>query len=315
MSMKVVVCGSNYGRLYVPAIQGIENLEVRAILGRDSQRSKDLAAEARVPLLSEVTSLPDDVEMACVATTSFKQGPLILSLLDGGIHVLAEHPVSADLIRAARSGRYKAELHVNSLFSDTAIAHQYFELAEEKRRNNSLLFATGYCMNQTLFSWLDIVVRAIGCTEIRDINIRTLEKLDLVDFQVGDVTVAAAIQTRMDPTESRRNTIFTHSLNLGFLGGVLSLGGSYGPLTWVPSLGLAEPQNALYDFVSGQTPQNGTDMLAMREAANVHALKRLMETIKGGKDFPEQSTEHLVAISQASEMIDLRIRNGEVKHA
>ena len=307
--MKVAICGSNYGRFYLPAIHQTGNLEIRAILGRGSQRSNDLATEAHVQLVTDVTDLPDDVEVACVATTAFKQGPLILSLLDRGIHVLAEHPVSADLIKAARSGRYRAELHVNSLFSDTPMAHRYYKIADEKQRTNSLLFAAGYCSGRTVFSWLDLVTRAIGCSEISDINVRELEKLQVIDFRLGEITIAAAVQTHAE------GAIFTHCLNLGFGRGTLSFTGSFGPLTWTPALELVKGKDALYDVIAGATPPDGTDMMAIREAANVYALQRLIAKVKEDKDSPEQSTNHLVAICQASEMIDPRIRNNEVKHA
>ena len=63
----VLLCGTQYGRVYLPAIYEQPGIELAGILARGSVRSVRLAEQAGVPLFHEVNELDEPIDMACVA--------------------------------------------------------------------------------------------------------------------------------------------------------------------------------------------------------------------------------------------------------
>src|SRR5271165_634351 len=99
--MRVLVCGSNYGRAYITALaRGPRKFELAGILAQGSLRSQQLAALNGVPLYRSTSELPDNLDLACAAMSS-AAWPLVLQLVRRGIHVLCEHPYPADSLKRA----------------------------------------------------------------------------------------------------------------------------------------------------------------------------------------------------------------------
>src|ERR1700739_2393264 len=66
--MRVLVCGTNYGRFYLEAIR-LDRADFRlaGILARGSVRSQLTALEYGVPLFRGVTEVDRDVDLSCAA--------------------------------------------------------------------------------------------------------------------------------------------------------------------------------------------------------------------------------------------------------
>ena len=88
--LRILVCGTNYGRSYLQAIRSEQHAyELAGILARGSARSIRIARANGVPLWKTIGDLPPDIDLACAALPSTASG-VILELLDRRIPVLCE---------------------------------------------------------------------------------------------------------------------------------------------------------------------------------------------------------------------------------
>ena len=89
--VRVLVCGTGFGRIHLRAIAADDDVDLAGILSRGSAASRGVAAEYGVTCHTSVDDLPDDIDIACVvipSTTGAGEGTEIaLRLLDRGIHV------------------------------------------------------------------------------------------------------------------------------------------------------------------------------------------------------------------------------------
>ena len=95
--IKVVVCGSTFGQLYLKALQDRSDLfQIVGLFGTGSERSKKCAKEYGITLYTDIEKIPKETDLACIAvkTAAFggKGTDIALALLDKGIHVIQEHP-------------------------------------------------------------------------------------------------------------------------------------------------------------------------------------------------------------------------------
>ena len=87
--MRVLVCGSNYGRTYITALaRNPRKYQLAGILAQGSLRSHEVAAVNEVPLYRSTDELPDNLHLACAAMSS-AAWPAVLELIRRGIHVIS----------------------------------------------------------------------------------------------------------------------------------------------------------------------------------------------------------------------------------
>lgn len=111
----IVVFGTGFGcYTHVRALR-LAGFEVRAVVGRDREKTRKRAAQFEVPLalvsIDEALALPD-VEAVTIATPPHTHAPIALRALEAGKHVICEKPFARDVEEgqrlcdaAARAGR------------------------------------------------------------------------------------------------------------------------------------------------------------------------------------------------------------------
>lgn len=99
--IRVIVCGTTFGRIYIHGIQkyGQERFKLVGILASGSERSRKYSEQYGIKLFSSIDEInPLEVDLACVVIRSGIVGgsgaDIALSLLNKGINVLQEQPVS-----------------------------------------------------------------------------------------------------------------------------------------------------------------------------------------------------------------------------
>src|SRR5208283_5178645 len=93
--MRVLVCGSNYGRAYITALaRNPRRYQLTGILAQGGARSQQVAAANGVPLYCATEELPDNGGFAGTAMSS-AASPVVLRLSRRGSHVLCGHRHSA----------------------------------------------------------------------------------------------------------------------------------------------------------------------------------------------------------------------------
>jgi len=118
--IRVLVCGTNYGRAYIGAIlRRADTFELVGVLAKGSRRSHQIAAQNGVPLYVDLREMRKDVDLACAAMSS-SAWPVVIKLLGRGVHVLCEHPQRSAALKAGLllASRQRIKFHLNGHFGD-----------------------------------------------------------------------------------------------------------------------------------------------------------------------------------------------------
>jgi predicted dehydrogenase len=98
-SLVAAVVGTSFGaRIHVPALRAA-GVEVRALVGRDPQRTQQRADELGIPVAatSLAAALADgDIQCVTVSTPPFAHAEVVLEAIAAGCHVLCEKPFASN---------------------------------------------------------------------------------------------------------------------------------------------------------------------------------------------------------------------------
>jgi pyochelin biosynthesis protein PchG len=251
--MRVVVCGTKFGQVYLQAFRtpGLP-LELAGILAQGSQRSRACAQHYGVPLWGSPDELPSGIDIACVVIRGgLLGGPgveLAKQLMTRGINVIQEHPLHhdelADCLRCARHQR--VVYHLSSFYPNVAPVRRFIAAAHELSRRQRPLYADAACGFQLAYALLDIIGRALrgvrpwSFAKPPDLGegLRPLTDLDIpfrsLDGVVAGVPLTLRIQNQMDPGDPDNYAHLMHRITLGTEGGSLTLAATHGPMLWCP---------------------------------------------------------------------------------
>lgn len=326
---RVVVAGSRFGRIYLAGIaQAADRYELAGVLARGGERSRAVAEHYRVPLLTGVDDLPDDVDIACVVVgTAINGGPgaqLAEALLDRGVHVLQEHPVHPDeLARCLRQARRAGVAYqLNTHYPHVAPVRRFLDAAARLvAAGQRPLFVDAMAGIQVTFSLLDIVGRVVG--RLRPAGfadpvalpeaVRRMSEVDVpyrsLDGVVGGVPVTLRVQNQLDPADPDNHAHLLHRVTVGFPGGLLTLTGTHGPVLWSPRAHLPRSAAGMVDLAAA--PEDYLDLPstaplgpAVAESyreivgglwpqAVVRALDELVRVAAGERDGQAEGQYHL----------------------
>ncbi|HSM07359.1 MAG TPA: Gfo/Idh/MocA family oxidoreductase [Longimicrobiales bacterium] len=321
-----IVCGSNYGRVYVPAIRALpDELTLVGLLARGSPRSTALAAEEGVPLFVDPDDLPEDVQVACVAVPS-AETELIPRLLDRGIHVLSDHPVAVDSVsRSLRNARQRERVfHVNPHFSALEAPRAFIQGCRTLSTEVRPLFVDLFTADRMLYAALDTLRQALGPLGALALGRGSVEgPIHTLHGRVADVpcsiraqgphagggAVGAGGESPDHPTSDPRDELPDGSpgyfadlrLSVSFPMGTLTLLSLSGPVTWTWTFTRALPADPdltpslLHEGVSAGR------LGRQREEANIEFLQALLDCAGGAAPPPHQDPDHLLDLARAWE--------------
>jgi pyochelin biosynthetic protein PchG len=243
--MRVVVCGTRFGQVYLSAIaRAPQRYELAGIVARGSDRSVALAEEYGVPLYPSVAELPGDIDAACVVvSTAVGGGPgaeLAKALLDRGIHVLQEHPVHqaelADCLRTAR--RAGAQYLVNTFYPHVEPVRRFTSAARRLVASRTPVFVDVVCAVQVCFDLLDILTEIFGGLRpwsFSAVGRGTGRPLASVDGRIAGVPLTLRVENRMQAGDDS-TSLLLHRITVGTDAGNLMLANTHGPVLWNPVL-------------------------------------------------------------------------------
>ncbi|AXG77916.1 Gfo/Idh/MocA family oxidoreductase [Streptomyces paludis] len=248
--MRVVVCGTRFGRIYAEALAcAPEGFLLAGILARGSARSVALAHAYGVPLYDSVEQLPDDIDAACVVVSTAVGGgrgaELAKALLERGIHVLQEHPVHpdelADCLRVAR--RTGTQYLLNTFYPHLEPVRRFTSAARELVRLRKPVFVDAMCAVQVSFDLLDILAEifdGLRPWSIAPVAGHAGRPLAGVDARVAGVPLTLRVENRMQAGDDS-TSLFLHRITIGTDAGNLMLVNTHGPVIWSPVLRLPGP--------------------------------------------------------------------------
>jgi len=315
--LRVLVCGTNYGRIYRAAIQRApREFELVGILARGSARSLELSRKSGVPLYREVEHLPGDIDIACAAMGISGEG-VVLRLLEQGIHVLCEHPHGPAFMETAKriAAQHDVSFHINGHFAGLEAASAFIKHCNLERRVAAPVFLDAVATDRSLYGALDIlrrVTKTFEPTEFAALDRKP--PFTLVRASVDGVPTTLQFQHsgtegRMALKDGDPRYIVDFRLAVGFPHGVLSMLSIAGPVIWNNNLFRSSKRNdRLWAFIYGR-PVSSFDLYRQRVKANLLAVRSLARSAREHVAPPEQNADHIFEVSRAwAEIIALTHR-------
>ena len=294
--LRVVVCGSGFGRIWMRALADHPGVRLVGLMGRGSKRTERVAAAFDVPCLASDDPFPE-ADVACVAVRPAQAEVLTAALLDRGLHVLLEHPVSADVLErlAAHATAAGRCLHVNLHFADLPHVNDFLGACRERARREPPRWVLGVCSARTRFSLIDMLVRlfdvpagATSPSSLHAVPMPAAGSRSLTGSLHGvpvHVTETAYRSARDDGSDQA----ISHRITVAYPSGTVTLVDTWGPVVSTkPLKGGA--------VVTAGLPEAVT-VRSVRDAALRSAVDALREHAAGGRIPAAQKSSHLSTVA------------------
>ncbi|GAB5522356.1 MAG: hypothetical protein Roseis2KO_02280 [Roseivirga sp.] len=302
----VLLCGTQYGRVYLPAIFEARELELAAILARGSSRSVRIAEQSGVACYLSVADLDIPVDLACVAIGGTTGMQTALDLLKRKVPVLIEHPIGHEdchlLLDTATAN--ETVCHINGHFADLPPAKDFTKISRILNREHAPLVISGAANTRTLYSMLDLMMRSFGVFSIRELSVQPLgtdQNYISYNFNLKGTPVQLILQNWKGEKDDSRDAPLGHQLSVTYPTGTLHLTGTYGPCLWNP-LVASIPNRTVPIALSGHATAQATiaHISDWRIKANQEAMSELTQCAGApGMIIEHQQPEYLKALTTA----------------
>lgn len=308
--MRVLVCGTNYGRFYLEAIRlGRADFRLAGILARGSVRSQLTALEYGVPLFRGVTEVDRDVDLSCAAMGA-SGSDVVLDLLARRIHVLCEHPQKSSCLQLALDRAASGGLcfHINGHFGDLEAAATFIRRAREECTAEPPSFFQVTATDRSLYAALDILGRVLASFAPFEFQVTSqFAQFIVLQGVLGGVPATFHIERRANdgplPDGSPRYLV-DHRIAAGFPTGILTLLSMNGPVIWNANLNCgkdaAEP---LFTVLHEDRILSPELLHRQRIAANLSAIVALANSIRERAVPRHQHHDYLLDVSRAWETL------------
>jgi thiazolinyl imide reductase len=308
--MHVLVCGTNYGRIYLEAIRlGGASYCLASILARGSARSQQMAREYGVPLYRCVDDLPPSIDLACAAMGASGSG-VVLDLLARGIHVLCEHPQKPRHLRSALDVAASSSLcfHINGHFADLDAAAAFIRHCRQQSGTAPPSFFHVTATDRSLYAALDILHRVMASFAPFEFHLTSrLVPFTIVQGLLGGVPVTFHVQRGAGPRplpDASPSYLVDHRIAAGFPSGVLTLLSMNGPVVWNPNPNcVAGPAEPLFTVVHESRALTAELLYQQRVAINFAAIETLVKSMSQRVRPPEQLPDYLLEVSRGWETL------------
>ena len=296
--VRLLLCGSNYARAYLAAIDGEpRDYTLAGLLSSGSPRSRELAAERRIPLYRRVSDVPDGIDVVCAAMGSAGE-VAVLELLERGLSVLCEHPHGPAYLKTAleRAASCDACFHINGHFAQLDGPVEFVKAARA-RQGPQWIDVT--LQDRALYGALEIVRCATGSCEPSDFRVIPVNaRFPVLEGRLGGVPATFQIESSCMANGERLpdgspRYLLDCRIVLGYYSGVLTLLSPSGPVLW----------NA------GVLLQPSVEIEQQRIRANRHSLDALLRQMRGAPPPDLQSPDHILEASAAWESVGKLLRN------
>jgi len=307
---QILVCGTNYGRIYLDAIRlGGPSYRLAGILGRGSLRSQQTAREYGVPLYCCVEDLNMDLDLACAAMGA-SGSQSVLSLLARGIHILCEHPQKPSSLQPALTAAASRNLcfHINGHFAGLEAAAAFIHQCRRHSDTGLPSFFHVMATDRSLYAALDILARLLDSFAPFEFHVTSrLPPFIIVQGLLGGVPITLHVQRgengRPLPDASPAYLI-DHRIAVGFPSGTLTLLSMNGPVIWNGNVNrLADPAEPLFTVIHESRALTAELLYQQRVAANLAAIDAAVRDIREHVTPPEQTPGHLLEVSCAWETL------------
>jgi thiazolinyl imide reductase len=304
--LHVLVCGTNYGRIYLEAIcLGGADYRLAGILARGSARSQQIAREYGVLLYRCVEDLAPGIDLACAAVGA-SGSDLVLGLLARGIHVLCEHPQKPSYLQSALDAAASRSLcfHINGHFADLEAAAAFISHCRRENGIGSPSFFHVTATDRSLYAALDILRRILISFAPFEFHVTSrLPPFTVIQGLLKGVPATFQIQRSADGRsfpDASPSYLVDHRIAVGFPSGILTLLSMNGPVVWNANLNCASsPKRLLFTVAHGDRALTAELLYQQRIAATLRTIAAVAKNMCEGLKPLEQTPDYLLELSRA----------------
>jgi len=308
--MRVLVCGTNYGSLYLEALRlGGKDYRLAGILARGNTRSQLAALEYDVPLFRSLEEVGSDIDFACAAMGA-SGNEVVLGLIARDIHVLCEHPLNIHYVQSALDAARARRIcfHINGHFAQLEAATAFISHARQRSQAELPSFFQVTATDRSLYAALDILGRIrVYFTPFQfQVTGHFAEFIELQGVLAG-VPATFHIQRGVDgqtfPDGSPRYLV-DHRIVAVFPSGILTLLSMNGPVVWNANLNRSQDADqTLFTVLHENCSLTAGLLRRQRIASNFRAIEAIAKNIREGVAPPEQKPDYLLELSRAWETL------------
>lgn len=309
-ALQVLVCGTNYGRIYLEAIRlGGPAYKLVGLLARGSPVSQQVARELGVPLYRHVEDVSTRVHFACAAMGT-SGSDVVLGLLSRGIHVLCEHPQKQSHLRAALDLANSRHLcfHINGHFANLEAGAAFVDYCLRKGGGTPACFFHVTATDRSLYAVLDILRRVLLSFTPLELTVTSrLPPFTTIQGLLGGIPVTFHLQNgdhQRPLADASPEYLVDHRIAAGFPSGTLTLLSMNGPVIWNANLNQRTlPNEPIFTVAHEDRALTGERLYEQRVRANLGAISALAQNIRDGVTPPEQTHDYLLELSRVWESL------------
>ena len=311
--MKILLCGTNYGSSYLKTLLSPNGrLRLAGILSRGSERSRRLARLAGTSHLTALNEIPANAIDAAIVAVPGQEGlKLVLSLLERGIPVLAEHPWEPEDLKRALdvADQHQVVLQINSHFSDIDCVQQFL-IAAQRGTASTPIYLNLTANQRTLYSAIEVMGRILFLNASQSYQFTAASPsasdansaafFATIQGLIGNVPTLIHCQRISSEFDDGSATFVNHHLLVGFPEGNLMLGEAFGPVIWMPRI-MPQTQwgQTPWRLLSHPTSESaGVYCSRVRDQANQLACDKFASHIATQVAPAEQRPEFLLQVSR-----------------
>lgn len=303
-ALQVLVCGTNYGRIYLDAIRlGGPAYKLVGLLARGSPMSQAVACKCGVPLYCHVEDLSPGIDFACAAVGTSGYD-VVLGLLSRGIHVLCEHPQKPSHLRAALDLANSRDLcfHINGHFANLEAGAAFVDFCRRKTEVTPACFFQVTATDRSLYAVLDIIHRALLSFAPCEFNVTSrLPPFTTIQGLLGGIPVTFHLQSgdnHRPLADASPEYLVEHRIAVGFPSGILTLLSMNGPVIWNANLNQGTiPNEPIFTVAHEDRALTVERAYEQRICANLSAISALAKNIRERATPPEQTRDYLLEVS------------------
>jgi thiazolinyl imide reductase len=309
-ALQVLVCGTNYGRIYLEAIRlGGAGYRLAGIFARGSALSQRVACECAVPLYRSIKDLDPAIDLACAAMGA-SGADVIIDLLSRGIHVLCEHPQKPSRLQSALDAATRGRLcfHINGHFADLEAAAAFIRHCRQLSGIAPPSFFHVTATDRSLYAALDILRRVSVSFAPFEFHMTSRSfPFTIVQGVLGRVPVTFHLQRGADGRalpDANPAYLVDHRILAGFPTGNLTLLSMNGPVVWNANLNCVPGSpESLFTMVHESRALTAELLHQQRVVTNFAAMETIAKNMRERVTPPEQAHDYLLEVSRAWETL------------
>lgn len=238
--LKTIVCGTTFGQFYIEAIKRHQDkFELVGILAGGSEGSQLCAKSNGIPLYTEVSQLPEDIDLACVVLRSGVLGgkgtDITKKLLERKINVIQEQPLHnkeiAECMKLA--SKYGVKFSVGNLYMNLESINAFIQASKYISKKCDILYLDMSFISQVSYPAVQIMTEFVPAMKpFRITSVQKSGPYSILVGELGKIPFVMRIYNEINPEDVNNYIRFLHRISIGTSGGILTLNESNGSVIW-----------------------------------------------------------------------------------